>query len=166
MHTDLYPIADCPCGRLAIMPRPRGGDWLPDEIAAWRRAGIDVVVSLLEPAEVAELGLAEEATVCQSVGLGLLSFPIRDRGVPMARDQFTAFVQGMHQRLQQGQSLAVHCRIGVGRSALVAASVLTYAGQPVEAAWASIQKARGTSVPDTREQREWVTRWLASIQAS
>jgi hypothetical protein len=44
-------------GRLAIVPRPRGGDWLEDEIADWRDAGIDVVVSFLEPHEVAEFAL-------------------------------------------------------------------------------------------------------------
>jgi len=27
-------------GRLAILARPRGGDWLPDEVAVWKRAGI------------------------------------------------------------------------------------------------------------------------------
>jgi hypothetical protein len=36
-------------GRLAIAARPRAGDWLVDEVAAWRAAGIDLVVSLLEP---------------------------------------------------------------------------------------------------------------------
>ena len=35
-------------GRLGILPRPRGGDWLRDETMAWREAGLDVVVSLLE----------------------------------------------------------------------------------------------------------------------
>ena len=42
------------------MPRPRAGDWLNDEIAGWRSEGIDVVVSLLEADEIADLGLAED----------------------------------------------------------------------------------------------------------
>ena len=48
-------------GRLGILPRPRGGDWLRDETAAWREAGVDVVVSLLEPEEAAQLVLEDEA---------------------------------------------------------------------------------------------------------
>ena len=42
-------------GKLGIVPRPRGGDWLEDEAKAWHQAGIDVVVSLLEPEEEAQL---------------------------------------------------------------------------------------------------------------
>jgi hypothetical protein len=42
----MYPIADRPSRRLAIMPRPRAGDWLEDEAISWRRQGLDTVVSL------------------------------------------------------------------------------------------------------------------------
>ena len=56
---------DLPAGvRLAIMPRPRAGDWLDDEVAGWRAEGIDVIVSLLEAGEVRELGLRREAGLC------------------------------------------------------------------------------------------------------
>ena len=41
-------------GRLGIVPRPRGADWLGDKTRAWRETGIDVVVSLLEPDEEAD----------------------------------------------------------------------------------------------------------------
>ena len=34
-------------GQLAIVPRPRGEDWLRDEARAWKDEGFDVVVSLL-----------------------------------------------------------------------------------------------------------------------
>ena len=43
-------------GRLAIMARPRAGEWLGDEISGWRAEGIDTVISLLEQEEVSELG--------------------------------------------------------------------------------------------------------------
>jgi hypothetical protein len=48
-------------GKIGILPRPRGADWLEDEIAAWHGAGIDMVVSLLEPEEEAQLALEGEA---------------------------------------------------------------------------------------------------------
>jgi hypothetical protein len=34
--------------RLTMVPRPRAGDWLGDEIAPWRAEGIDLMLSLLE----------------------------------------------------------------------------------------------------------------------
>jgi hypothetical protein len=52
--------------RLAIIPRPRGQDWLPDDINLLLRAGIDVVVSALTATENEELGLVEESRCCQS----------------------------------------------------------------------------------------------------
>jgi hypothetical protein len=42
--------------RLAIVPRPRGGDWLEDELDQMKRAGVDVLVSMLQVDEAAELG--------------------------------------------------------------------------------------------------------------
>ncbi len=48
MKAELFWISGRWHGKLAIASSPRGGDWLQDEAAAWRRAGLDVVVSLLE----------------------------------------------------------------------------------------------------------------------
>ncbi len=64
------------------MARPRGGDWLADEICAWRNANVDVVVSLLTPAEQDELGLGDESSLCQDQQLVFRAFPISDRGIP------------------------------------------------------------------------------------
>ena len=47
-------------GKLGIVARPRGGDWLDEEARGWREAGLDVVVSLLEEAEAIELDLRGE----------------------------------------------------------------------------------------------------------
>jgi hypothetical protein len=68
--------------RLAIMPRPRAGDWLADEVAGWKAEGIDLVVSLLEPHEVAELELRLQPKLCRAADIAFVSFPIADRGVP------------------------------------------------------------------------------------
>ncbi|HXG11595.1 MAG TPA: hypothetical protein VNK04_17705 [Gemmataceae bacterium] len=159
MRAEVYPIADVPCGRLAIMPRPRAGDWLPDEISSWRRSGLDVIVSLLEDPEVAELGLGQEEALCREAGLRLLRFPFPDRGVPASETALTAVVVSLAEELRQGRGVGVHCRIGVGRSAMVSACVLAALGLPLASAWSAIQQARGLSVPDTAAQREWVARW-------
>ena len=45
-------------GRLAIVPRPRGGEWLDDDVRALKEQGFDLVVSLLTPDEAIDLGLA------------------------------------------------------------------------------------------------------------
>lgn len=47
MRNETYWVNGPWLGKLAIGPRPRGGDWLEDEVSAWRLAGIDAVLSLL-----------------------------------------------------------------------------------------------------------------------
>jgi len=49
MGTELYWVGGPWPGKLALASRPRGGDWVEDEMADWRRAGIDTVLSLLTP---------------------------------------------------------------------------------------------------------------------
>ena len=55
MHTELHWVEAPSFGRLAIAARPRGGDWLEDEIREWRDSGVDHVVSLLTPPEANDL---------------------------------------------------------------------------------------------------------------
>src|SRR5580698_2595545 len=78
LQPDLYWIRDVEGVRLAIMPRPRSGEWLADEIAGWSRLGVQTVVSLLELHEVSELDLANEETLCRAAGLQFISFPSKD----------------------------------------------------------------------------------------
>src|SRR6185503_14796863 len=79
LKTELYWIEGSWPGKLAIVPRPRGGDWLADEVQAWRQAGLDVMVSLLTQEENAELDLTQEAESSQTGGLQFIEFPIPDR---------------------------------------------------------------------------------------
>lgn len=165
MITTPYWIGDLWNGRFAILPRPRGGDWLKDEVRAWRVAGVDVVVSLLEEGEIAELHLKQESEVCRAVGLEYLHFPIPDRGVPGSTGGFWQLLQGLQLTLLTGKKVAVHCRQGVGRSALIAACLLVLDRVDPESAFAVVAKARGCPVPDTVEQRQWVAAFAGSVAA-
>ena len=151
--------------RLAIMARPRADDWLEDEIAGWRASGLERVVSLLEPGEVADLGLQREAALCAAAGIELVSFPIPDRGVPASRTAALALARTLAAGLVEGRSIAVHCRAGIGRSSLIAACALVCLGLDGERAFALIKEARGLDVPDTEEQREWVMGFEGACRA-
>jgi protein-tyrosine phosphatase len=165
MRAEVYPIAAVPCGRLAIMPRPRAGDWLSDETVSWRHSDLDVIVSLLQDDEVAELGLEQEPEACQEAGLRFLRFPVPDRGVPASGQELPKLVESLAEQLRQGRGVGIHCRIGVGRSAVVAVCVLRTLGLSLESAWEAVQRSRGLSVPDTPQQREWVSAWAAKLGA-
>jgi protein tyrosine/serine phosphatase len=148
--------------RLAIMPRPRAGDWLADEVAGWKAEGVDIVVSLLEPQEIAELDLRQLPMSCQAAGIEFVSFPIPDRGVPESMREADRLVRHLSGALAGGRSVAVHCRAGIGRSALIAACVLARNGYDVDAAFDTIATARGVGVPDTEAQRGWVAAFLSA----
>ncbi len=143
-------------GRLAVVGRPRGGDWLRDETRGWRDAGIDTVVSLLEADEAETLGLTGEQTCVESSGLSFLSFPIPDRTAPASTVDAVAFLRGVREALEAGKNVAVHCRQGIGRSGLVAAGVLVLAGLRPEEALQKVSAARGEAVPETPAQLRWV----------
>lgn len=156
MRTNIYWIWP---GRLAIASRPRGGDWLQDEISAWRVAGVDIIVSALTPEERAELDLEEEEAQCRIAGLGFHSAPIPDRGLPLSRATIAELVLELKRDLDAGKSVLVHCRQGIGRSSMIAAVLLIASGVEPERALTAIESARGQPVPDTPEQREWVLDW-------
>jgi protein-tyrosine phosphatase len=145
--------------RLGIIPRPRGLDWLADDISAMRRAGVDVVVSALTPAETGEWGLIDESQCCQDNGLKFLSFPIEDRSVPASVSEFEGLLDSIIEYLREGKAVVVHCWGGVGRSSLITACVLIRNGLSVDDAFRVIGEARGREVPDTAEQRQWVERY-------
>jgi protein-tyrosine phosphatase len=163
MRTELYWIEGPWRGRLAIMPRPRGGDWLEDEIQSWRRSGVDVVVSLLTREERTELNLPEEEALCRANGIEFVSFPIVDRSVPSSAEAFSEQVIKLAEQLANGQNIAVHCRQGIGRAALVAIGLLVVSGLEPSAAIERVGAARGCVVPETPEQRRWIIEFAKSL---
>jgi protein-tyrosine phosphatase len=159
MQAELFWIEGSARVRLAVLPRPRGGDWLIDEIRSLRQSGVDVLISLLTREEETDLDLAEEAACCAASGIEFLSFPFADRSVPASTADTLALVRRLTARLAGGKAVAIHCRQGIGRSGLMAACVLTSLGDTAEEALARVARARGCTVPDTAEQRDWVLRF-------
>jgi len=156
MVPEVYWISDVEPLRLAVMPRPRGGDWLADEVSGWKRLGIDVVVSLLHRYEADELDIVDEESLCRTHGIRYRSFPIQDRGTPESVPEFLALVDEIAKSLKEGLAVAVHCRAGIGRSGLLAATILLELGIPVSDVFAVVSKARGLTVPDTSGQIDWL----------
>ncbi|MEM7012589.1 MAG: dual specificity protein phosphatase family protein [Verrucomicrobiota bacterium] len=142
--------------RLAVMPRPVSGEWIEDEFANIAKIGVNVVVSLLEPEEAEELGLGDEAELCEQNGIKLISFPIQDRCLPKSLNEFCDLIETIDEILNDGETVAVHCRAGIGRSGIVAAAILIRSGLEVAEAFTKVSAARGMEVPDTNEQRHWI----------
>lgn len=156
MKPSIYWIPGPWPGKLAILGRPRGGDWLADEVEGWRDAGVQVVVSVLSHDEEVELALTEESGLVEANGLSFISFPINDYDVPSSEDAVRLLVHDLEKLLVDGRTVGIHCRAGIGRSSLVAACLLVNHGENADASFKRISMARGVSVPDTLAQRQWV----------
>lgn len=149
-------------GRLTIMARPAGGPDLETSIEELAAQNIGVVVSLLTLFEEVELGLEEEASLCNSLGIEFVSCPIPDRGLPESAQAVQKLVELVSHRLDEGKSVAIHCRMGIGRSGMIVACILARQGLEVTKAFEAIGRARGVEVPDTPEQRIGVERFASN----
>jgi protein-tyrosine phosphatase len=163
MQPTLYEIERIGSGRLAVMGRPRAGDWASDEFSGLANLGVTEIVSLLQSAEAREIGLADEPAHCAVAGIRFHSFPIADRGVPASAKDLSRLACRLYHSCAGGSFAAIHCRAGIGRSALVGAAVLLHCGFTVRDAFSVISKARGIQVPDTAEQSEWLSRYQTAI---
>jgi protein-tyrosine phosphatase len=163
MRNELYWVVGPWPGRLGLAARPRGGDWLPDELASWRRAGVDTVLSLLTYEEQRDLDLIKEAGESHRQGLAFSSFPIPDRQVPTSEAEFNEALRHASKILSDGKSLLVHCRQGVGRTGLFAACLLIRTGMSPGAAVDLVSAARGLAVPETSEQRDWIEHYAPAV---
>jgi protein-tyrosine phosphatase len=158
---DIFWIKADPPVPLAVVMKPRGGDWLEDDLLRMKRSGIEALVSLLERDEAEMLGLGEESSLAIKIGLQFLSHPIPDVHVPSSTIAFREFAAGLADRLLAGEHIGVHCRGSIGRSTVTAACALIHLGWTPQAALAAIEAARGCLVPDTLEQRDWILRYKA-----
>ena len=163
MLTELHWIDGPWPGRLAIAARPRGADWVEEELAAWRQMGIDTVVSLLTVDEEQDLDLQNEAREATAHEMEFLSFPVADRQVPSSFAAAASLIERLDAGLAMGKNIAVHCRQGVGRSGLIAASLLVGRGVEPEFAMERVSTARGVPVPETQQQRNWIAHYAETL---
>lgn len=157
MQPNFYTVDDRGPGRLSIMAKPRGGEWLEDEMVALKGSGVDHLVCALTTAELYECDLRAEERTAREAGLRFVSIPIVDRGVP-DRVGVLPILQQLAAELNGGAHVVTHCRFGIGRASLLAAALLVINGTDPDTAWDRLERARGLTVPDTPEQREWIDR--------
>jgi protein-tyrosine phosphatase len=163
MSTELHWVDGPWPGKLALAARPRGGDWLRDEIANWKRAGVHAILSLITAEEERDLDLRNEASDARQLGLEFSSFPIPDRQVPRSEAKLGEALEKMNHMLSAGRNVLVHCRQGIGRTGLVAACLLVKSGMSPGAAVDVVSAARGVAVPETAEQRDWIERYAPAF---
>ena len=127
----------------------------PAGFSALKAEGIDLVVSLLDAKDMAELGMEDEAGLCERNAMAFAHHPIVDFGLPDLH-AFHKLVSVIKIKLDAGANTAIHCRAGIGRSGVTICALLVLAGCTGDDAIKIGGQARGEPIPDTQEQAGFI----------
>lgn len=164
MEPQIYEVKSIGQGTLYIMPCPKA-DQLGDGLARLSQMGINKVVSLLEREEAVHLGAAMEGQLCEKLGMGFEQFPIRDRRTPKKPLQFRQLVDRLHNELNDGSNIAIHCYAGIGRTGLLAGALLLTDGMTLNNAVELMSDVRGHNMPQTQDQYEYLLDYASGEEA-
>ncbi len=141
---DLLPLGNNGAG-LILTPCPgTKGVELATALEQLKTAGADAVITLMPGTEMASNAVTNMADLCPELGLQWFHLPIEDDHAPEKAFAvaWSAQRQAVHQLLDAGKKIAIHCKGGSGRTGLVAAQILVERGDSLAAATATIQAIR------------------------
>lgn len=143
-----------------VDPSSVGGPWKRDLIAdveVIRSWGATCVLTLLEPHELDLLKVRGLPEAVREAGIVWLHAPIPDVSIPgPAFDAaWKAIGPRLTERLQEGGSVVVHCRGGLGRAGLVAATLMVRMGDYPARAIERVRAIRPGAI-ETPEQEAYV----------
>jgi len=162
---DIHRVDTIGRGFLAIMAHPASSGDPAATLARVAAAGVQQVISLLEPEEAAALGLQREAQLAAENSMGFVSFPVPDMGLPESVEPFARLSLMLYRQVESGVNSLIHCRAGIGRSGLLAAAVLMHGGLDAPRAFAQVAGMRGAHLPETPAQGSWLARHGPAIVA-
>ena len=163
-------------GRLLVGAHPgsRSRAQAMDRLRRFLEAGVTCFLDLTESTESPgyEMLLPFETPTGRRVEY--LREPIVDHGVPANRETMARIIAMLDAALESGHIVYLHCRAGIGRSAMTAGCWLAERRGSGDAALLELadlwqqaaQSSRWPRVPETQEQVEFVRTWTAGDIAS
>lgn len=118
-------------GRPSYPDEPPTADAVVAGVRVWRESGVGLVLSLIEDWEVPRRAPGLFETLARE-GIDLRRYPIADFGVPREAPRFGQLLRDVGERLAAGDGVLVHCNAGLGRTAVVLASILKAHGLAVD----------------------------------
>jgi protein-tyrosine phosphatase len=132
-------------GRLLLHSMPGRFEAIERVWHQLRSEAVGAIVCLSEIYEIRMKSSAyAEALEGGTVPCSVLPFQIREGGVPEDRESFWALAKDVANRLRSGEAVLIHCTGGVGRTAMLAVSVLLALGEPMSRAETIVSLAGST----------------------
>jgi ADP-ribosyl-[dinitrogen reductase] hydrolase len=174
LRVDWVPLGRVPglaraAGRLGMTFLP-GKQWVSLRGVSWHRdletdlarlkgdLRVEALLLLVEDHELVRAGVPRLADACAAHGIELLRFPIGDGGVPADRAAFRARLDDIRSRVFGGQSVAVACMGGCGRTGTTVACLLVDAGLEAGTAIDMVREVRPCAL-ETPAQEAFVRAW-------
>jgi len=147
----------CPGGRRVRQPDYRPVEDLDQDLATLTALGANGLVTLLEEGELQYLGLDILPIEVRNHNLWWRHLPIKDMAIPsqVFEQRWDLESPALHDSLQGGECLILHCWAGLGRSGMIAARLLVEFGLDPQAAVLRVRDARPGAI-QTRQQEKYV----------
>ncbi len=163
--------ADAAGGRLGITLAPGKHDRSVEFDGRWARSLsadldrlrkhhlADLLICLLEDAELKRIGLGAYFTEAAARGFEVHCLPIADGATPTDEPALAELLATITDALVVGRSVVVHCAGGLGRAGVVVGCHLRQRAIPPEESLRLLRGARGPRCPENEAQRDFIRRW-------
>ncbi|WP_120499666.1 protein-tyrosine phosphatase family protein [Roseovarius sp. EL26] len=143
-------------GVLALCPLPGRDGHYEDDLAVLRNWQPDLVVSMTQVHEMAEVGALLLGDDLEKHGCGWLHLPVEDFGTlgPSDEAEWATVRRAALALLSAGNKVLVHCKGGCGRSGMVVLRLMIIADEAPDAALARLRQVRPCAV-ETLDQLKW-----------
>lgn len=148
-------LGPCPGRRKEALNDAASQAALAEDLSRLAEMGATGLLSLVETKELPG-GLAGFAVAVRAAGLEWTHLAIPDYGVPDARFMAGWRRLDLARRLRQGESWAIHCRAGLGRTGTVAGLLLVENGATAGDAIALIRREHDAAAVETEAQEKFL----------
>ncbi|WP_062267737.1 cyclin-dependent kinase inhibitor 3 family protein [Endozoicomonas arenosclerae] len=138
---------------------------LPEALSVLKDQGVSAILTLMTTEEMEKNQVADLEAETNKSGMKWFHLPIADDQGPteVYAAAWSAAGPEVHQLLNQGQSVAIHCKGGSGRTGLVAAQIMLERGMELDHSIKLIKEQRPGAF-SSPQQQEYIQQVAERIQ--
>ena len=156
MDFKIYHIPTRQEGQIYAFPGPLTNRVNDFAVKHLNTLGVNIVINLLSETENKVHALKNQRKTYEALNIQLVKFPIQDFNTPVSSYNFKKLIRCLRDEVIAGRSIGIHCMAGIGRTGILAVSLLCALGMGTQEAMQHVSKHRECKIPDTEEQMQWL----------